>query len=241
MVVTSANSDLYSPFSRGSMPEESGPSSEEGSGLHSPIFGVQYANQNRQSRTPSLLRPHPDAPPSVRYRTEHDIQNAVGILTSQFDPQQHHQHHYPPMNHHGQLLDATLEPGPNSTSASSRYPEHMYPGPRGPLGLEIPVQTLSNTRLPPPPGQVYFDQSPDGHRQHYPPPPQDAYGGPGSGGGPGGMHGHMDHQHAGQQQQPQAPGSATSSGREPRKESSGVVIACRQWYVPLFIDAGGRG
>lgn len=190
---------------------------------------------------------------TVRYRTEHDIQNAAGILASQFD----HNSGYSSMSHHqqhpggpnaNQLLDATLEPGPNShpsqhpaqNTASHRYPADAYQPnpnmhPRNHLGIDIPVQTLSNTRLPPPPGQVYFDQSPDGHRhaQHYPPTPQDTgYGG--SGGGPGGMMDPHGHSHPHDQQQQAAPGSATSSGgREPRKESSGVVIACRQWCVPF--------
>lgn len=48
-MVASANSDLYTPFPQGPMREESGPSSEEGSGLHSPIFGVQYAQPHGDS------------------------------------------------------------------------------------------------------------------------------------------------------------------------------------------------
>lgn len=54
-----ANSDLYPPFPHSSIPEESGPSSEEGSGLHSPIFS-QYtphgdSNRKSYSSSPSIF------------------------------------------------------------------------------------------------------------------------------------------------------------------------------------------
>ena len=63
-MVASADSDLYPPFPRNNMPEApSGPSSEEGSGLHSPIFGGQYAHphgdSNRMFKTPLQFFPLP--------------------------------------------------------------------------------------------------------------------------------------------------------------------------------------
>jgi hypothetical protein len=173
----------------------------------------------------------------VRYHPEQvDIQNAAGILASQFD------YNGLSTNMHvqqGPLLDAALEPG-NAHHRSSYTSDFPLP-PRTQLGLDIPVQSLSNTRLPPPPtqvgGQVFFNSSPD---RHYP--PQDPSHGTAysSGGMP------MDHQASSSSGQP-AQGSAAgnASQEQPqRKESSGIVIACRQWYVgyprspPLLLTRG---
>jgi hypothetical protein len=58
-MVASADGDLYTPFPQSSstMPDESNPSSEEGSGLHSPVFGVQYhGDSNRESLPFTRLR-----------------------------------------------------------------------------------------------------------------------------------------------------------------------------------------
>jgi len=41
-MVASANGDLYTPFPRGMILEEGPQSSEEGSGLHSPVFGAPF-------------------------------------------------------------------------------------------------------------------------------------------------------------------------------------------------------
>ena len=124
------------------------------------------------------------------------------------------------------LLDATLDPG--SGNHRSNYSPDFPLSSRSQLGLDIPVQSLSNTRLPPPPtqgGQVFFTSSPD---RHYP--PQDplhssAYS---SGGMP------MDPPSSSSAQAPQgsATGNTTSSTQELRKEGPGTVIACQQWYVP---------
>lgn len=236
-MVASADSDLYSPFPHNSMPEEpSGPSSEEGSGLHSPIFGGQYAHphgdSNRMFKTPHssslLLPPKAHMFKTVRYHPEQvDIQNAAGILASQFD--------YNGLSNisvqQGPLLDASLDPTTNGHHhRSSGYPhDYQLPPSRNQLGLDIPTQTLSNTRLPPPPtaqggDHVYFNSSPD--RQYS-----------GGGGYPtSGMPmdgGHQGGSSSSAQQQPQSATSATgnsaATSQEPRKETSGVVIACRQW------------
>ena len=161
---------------------------------------------------------------TVRYRPEQvDIQNAAGILASQFD--------YNISVQQGPLLDASLDPTTNGHHhhRSGGYPhDYQLPPSRNQLGLDIPTQTLSNTRLPPPPtaqggDHVYFTSSPD--RQ---------YAG-GGGYATSGMPidgGHQASSSSVQQQSQSAPsatGTSANTSQEPRKESSGVVIACRQW------------
>jgi hypothetical protein len=189
------------------MPDESNPSSEEGSGLHSPVFGVQY---------------HGDS--NLRYQPEQvDIQNAAGILASQFD----YNGLSGNMNvQQGPLLDATLDPG--SGHHRSTYPSDFPLPPRSQLGLDIPVHSLSNTRLPPPPtqgGQVFFSSSSD---RHYP--AQDsAHGANYSSSGMPMDGGHQPSSSSGQPPAQSSTGSNNATSTEgPRKESSGVVIACRQ-------------
>lgn len=41
-MVASADTDIYSPFQQPMISEEGPQSSEEGSGLHSPVFGAPY-------------------------------------------------------------------------------------------------------------------------------------------------------------------------------------------------------
>jgi hypothetical protein len=57
-MVASADGDLYTPFPQNNnIPEERRPSSEEGSGIHSPIFGVKYATSRGDSNRKSLIHP----------------------------------------------------------------------------------------------------------------------------------------------------------------------------------------
>lgn len=126
----------------------------------------------------------------------------------------------------GPLLDASLDPA-HAHRYSSDYP---LP-PRTQLGLDIPVQSLSNTRLPPPPtqgGQVFFSSSSD---RHYP--PQDSP--HGANYSSSGMPMDGAHQPSSSSGQPAGQTSTASNNATstdgPRKESSGVVIACRQWYI----------
>jgi hypothetical protein len=129
----------------------------------------------------------------------------------------------------GPLLDATLDPA-NGNHRSNYSPSFSLSS-RSQLGLDIPVQTLSNTRLPPPPtqgGQVFFSAS-----DRYP--PQDPSHGPTySSGGMPIDGGHQASSSSGQAVQGSSTSNnATPSQEQPRKESSGVVIACRQWCVPI--------
>jgi len=138
----------------------------------------------------------------------------------------------------GPLLDATLDPGNGHHRTS--YPSDFPLPSRSQLGLDIPIQSLSNTRLPPPPtqgGQVFFSSSSD---RHYPP-PDSAHGANYSSSGMPMDGGHPASSSSGQPPPPPATAQTSTannnnnstSAEGPRKESSGVVIACRQWSVPF--------
>ncbi|KAG1751431.1 uncharacterized protein EDB91DRAFT_1105483 [Suillus paluster] len=134
-MVISTDSDIYTPFPQGMIIEDGPQSSEDGSGLHSPIFGAQFP------------QPHGD----IRYHQDQlDIQHAAGILASQFDYSNINLH-----PHHPHLLESPLNLHPNSnshhhhTSYQSDFPLPQ----RNHLGLDIPPHAYPNTRLPPPPAQ----------------------------------------------------------------------------------------
>ncbi|OJA20523.1 hypothetical protein AZE42_01595 [Rhizopogon vesiculosus] len=137
-MVISTDSDIYTPFPQGIMMEDGPQSSEDGSGLHSPIFSAHFP------------QPHGD---SIRYHQDQlDIQHAAGILASQFDysnisiatPHHHHHHH---------LLETPLDlhPNPNPNPHHHHYHSDYSLPSRNHLGLDIPPHAYPNTRLPPPP------------------------------------------------------------------------------------------
>ena len=132
----------------------------------------------------------------------------------------------------GPLLDATLDPG--KAHHRSSYPSDFPLPPRSQLALDIPVHSLSNTRLPPPPtqggGQVFFSSPSD---RHYPQDP--AHGATYASGGMPMDGGHQASSSSGQPAQGSTASNNANSSQEPRKESAGVVIACRQWYAPLSL------
>ncbi|KAF9241857.1 hypothetical protein BU15DRAFT_87078 [Melanogaster broomeanus] len=135
-MVASVSSDIYSPFPHGMIIEDGPQSSEDGSGLHSPIFGAQFP------------QPHGD---SIRYHPDQlDIHNAAGILASQFD------NNYLNIPHgQSQLLEPSLDLHSNNNSGHhhSSY-THEYPHTsRNHLGLNISSQPYPDARLPPPPSQ----------------------------------------------------------------------------------------
>ena len=158
----------------------------------------------------------------VRYDPEQvDFQNAAGILASQFDynglSNSMNVQQAPP-------LDATL--GSGSGNRRSNYSPDFLLSSRSQLGLDIPVQSLSITRLPPLRLKVARSSSLLPRTDITP--PQDplhstAYS---SGGMP------MDAGHPSSSSSAQAPqgsttGNNASSTQEPRKGGSGTVIACR--------------
>ncbi|KAJ3848015.1 hypothetical protein EV368DRAFT_50103 [Lentinula lateritia] len=123
MVASINSSDLYSPFQHPSMLEEGPQSSEDGSGLHSPVFG--------QSHDCELLH-------LLRYQDQADIEDAAGILrfdyTSSIIQQQQ-----PP------LIDTTLvTPSPNAHH--SNFSTDYSIAARNQPDIQYLPQTSVNTR-----------------------------------------------------------------------------------------------
>ncbi|KAF9227168.1 hypothetical protein BS17DRAFT_727147 [Gyrodon lividus] len=219
-MVASVNSDIYSPFPHGMIIEDAPQSSEDGSGLHSPIFGEHFP------------QPHGD---SIRYHPDQlDIHSAAGILASQFDnnylnlPVPHGPNH---------LLEPSLDLHSNNTGHHhSSYP-HDYPLPsRNQLGLDISSQPYSNARLPPsssqgPPVNITYPPTPL-HRRYSGDITRDqSYSSSGPLSPP--CPAETDHRSPVQrrdsapQSTPQQSASA-SQDLPPRREGSNLVIACRQ-------------
>ncbi|KIK99397.1 hypothetical protein PAXRUDRAFT_822813 [Paxillus rubicundulus Ve08.2h10] len=218
-MVVSVNSDIYSPFPHGMIIEDGPQSSEDGSGLHSPIFGAQFP------------QPHGD---SIRYHPDQlDIHNAAGILASQFD----NSYLSIPVSHAPpQLLEPSLDLHSTNHHHQPSYP-HDYPIPsRSQLGLDISAQPYPNARLPPPPSQgppinINYQPAPLHRRysndvardQSYP------SGGPLS----PPVSADTDHRsttqrrHSTSQPAPQQSASG-SEDPPPRREAANLVIACRQ-------------
>ncbi|KAF8828455.1 hypothetical protein HHX47_DHR3000283 [Lentinula edodes] len=117
MVASINSSDLYSPFQHPSMLEEGPQSSEDGSGLHSPVFGQSH---------------------DFRYQDQADIEDAAGILrfdyTSSIIQQQQ-----PP------LIDTTLvTPSPNAHH--SNFSTDYSIAARNQPDIQYLPQTSVNTR-----------------------------------------------------------------------------------------------
>ncbi|KAJ3876443.1 hypothetical protein F5051DRAFT_411571 [Lentinula edodes] len=117
MVASINSSDLYSPFQHPSMLEEGPQSSEDGSGLHSPVFGQSH---------------------DFRYQDQADIEDAAGILrfdyTSSIIQQQQ-----PP------LIDTTLvTPSPNAHHSS--FSTDYSIAARNQPDIQYLPQTSVNTR-----------------------------------------------------------------------------------------------
>lgn len=240
-MVTSTNADLYTPFPQGMTLEEGPQSSEEGSGLHSPIFGAPFppphGDSSRKSLSTRSLFSHSTFSPAsvnkVRYHHDQvDVQHAAGILASQFD-----YNAAPSLNiQQPPLLDTTLEvPNSGAHHQHVNYPSEFPLPPRNQLGLDFPVQSVANSRLPPPPahgGPVdYTFQSSSERRLPGGPSHDHPY--PRSSGNTSGMPIDGDHRSSSSsvERNDSSASNVPSGSREPRKEISTVVIACRQWYV----------
>ena len=235
VMVASANSDLYSPFQRGMNTEEGQQSSEDGSGVHSPVFGAPFPSPHGDN---CELFPSSDGRYSdlslnkVRY--QHDQlngQHATAILAPQYD--------YGTALHSQQapLLDTTLELSSSSTSTATFPSQFPVPLPtRNHIGHDFAVQPLGSSRMSSVHGGGPIDLRytassergfPDGssHDHAYSRHAADAPG----------MSMDNDRRPASvPASEPNEP--ATSIGNSPRqsrKEVSTTVIACRQWYVLL--------
>uniref|UniRef100_A0A8H7Y1S2 Zn(2)-C6 fungal-type domain-containing protein n=1 Tax=Psilocybe cubensis TaxID=181762 RepID=A0A8H7Y1S2_PSICU len=208
-MVSSANADPYSPFQQTMVPEEGPQSSEEGSGLHSPVFGAPYTT-------------HGD---SFRYQHDQlDVHHSAAMIPPQYDYTLNAQQ--PP------ILD-TLEL-PNSSARHVTFPSHYTVPPRNHIGIDFSAQSPVNSRIPPavhggPP--VDYRYSPTTERRLPGGSSHDhSYNRPS--GNPSLLPMESDHRAslvptaARSDTSPTA--EASTSSRETRKEISSVVIACRQ-------------
>ncbi|KAJ3710147.1 hypothetical protein EV361DRAFT_336843 [Lentinula raphanica] len=118
MVASINSSDLYSPFQHPSMIDEGPQSSEDGSGLHSPVFG--------QSN-------------DFRYQDQLDIEDAAGILHFDY-PSSMIQQQQPP------LIDAALVT-PSSNAHQVDFSTDYSIAARNQLGIEYHPQSSVNTRV----------------------------------------------------------------------------------------------
>ncbi|KAG8214094.1 hypothetical protein J3R82DRAFT_10852 [Butyriboletus roseoflavus] len=197
-MVVSATSDVYSPFP--AMIVDDGPqSSDDGSGLHSPIFGAQF--------------PPPHGDSSLRYHPDHlDVHSAAGILASQFDSNYLVPH--PTPSHH------LLEPSLDLHSPHTHYSHEYSISPR----LDVSPHQYPNARLPPPPSHLNIPYHthrrfpPDARDHPYPSPPSPAAPVPPD----------SDQRSPPLKRDPVSPRSTPSATQPPRREGANLVIACRQ-------------
>ncbi|KAF9066700.1 hypothetical protein BDP27DRAFT_1404271 [Rhodocollybia butyracea] len=122
-MVASINNDLYSPFQHPSMAEEGPQSSEDGSGIHSPVFDSHFP-----------------PPHGNDFRYQDQIEDAADILFDYSSSLMHQQQ--PP------LIDAALEiPSPSAlhVNLSSDYSV----APRNQLGIEyLPHSSVNSRQIP---------------------------------------------------------------------------------------------
>ncbi|KAF9524627.1 hypothetical protein CPB83DRAFT_797695 [Crepidotus variabilis] len=208
-----SSSDPYSPFHQPIISEDGPQSSEEGSGMHSPVFGAgQYSGHGDSFRYP---------------QDQLDVHHPASMIAPAYDYGHALNVQQPPM------LDSTLEL-PNS-SARVPFSSHYQVPPRNQLGIDFPVHSTVHSRISPPAHGVppidfrYASHSerrlPGGpsHDQSYARPTTHSSGLP------------IESEHRPAVGPPNArpetaSGSpvASSSSRPTRKETSNVVIACRQ-------------
>jgi hypothetical protein len=212
-MVMSGNADLYSPFPQGMALEEGPQSSEEGSGLHSPIFGAPFPS------------PHGNSSRHNRYNQDHlDVHRAAGILSSaEFG-------YNPLLNVQPPLLQHSLEvPDPDAHHHQVSYRSELTLTARNQLGLDFTPHVPTVSRLPPPPAHSVSDdysfpsasdRSLSGGQSHDP-----AYF---PSGNPSGMPMDANNRLSSTSERVDCSSSPQASPREQRKETSVVVIACRQ-------------
>ncbi|KAI6033231.1 hypothetical protein F5J12DRAFT_799618 [Pisolithus orientalis] len=131
-MVASSNGDVYAQFPHGIIVDDGPQSSEDGSGLHSPIFGAHFPHS------------HGD---SIRYHHDRlDIHSAAGVLASQFDYKSI-QLSVPQPSHH--VYDDQLDIHPATQPHQPSPYSQDYPiAPRNHLGLDISPHSYHGTRLP---------------------------------------------------------------------------------------------
>jgi len=236
MPVPSINADLYNSFPPG-MIDDGPQSSEDGSGLHSPVFGGHYSTHGDSCKLLSRLQFSPTSANNVRYQTDPlDVQHSASIMAPTYDYGHSHA-----LSQQPPILDSALELP--STSARHSTFSHQYPvHPARNHLLDFPVQSPISSRMP---SGVHSQQSM--YTSRYDPTSERRL--------PGGpSHDHSpyarppgpsamlpmdagDHRtavvSATRAESLQSAPQSSSPGTQSRKETSGVVIACRQWSVVL--------
>ncbi|KAF4567153.1 hypothetical protein EYR40_006147 [Pleurotus pulmonarius] len=211
-MVASLNSDLYTPFPHNMILEEGPQSSEEGSGLHSPVFGAPFAP------------PHGDN--NIRYQLNHpDVHHAAGILAAQFD------YNAPSLAiQQPPLLNAHIEIPSSGPHQHVTYTSNFSLSRNQ---LDSPIQsTTEKSRLPPPPvhgGDAVLDYSFSTSQRRLPGSQSHDQSLPRPTGTAPGMSLDGDHKaSAPSAERTETSPASKNSPRESRKESSTLVIACRQ-------------
>jgi hypothetical protein len=215
-------------------PEDGPQSSEEGSGLPSPVFGAAFPSPHGGS-CKLLSQPlhHCSHRISNKVRYQHDQlegQRAAAILVPQYDYSTALNVQQPP------LLDTTLEL-PNTGSQHVTFSSHFPLPPRN-LAHDFSVQPLTDSRLSPDhgSGSIGYRYTTSSDRRL-----------------PGGhSHDHSYSRHAdnsamsthddlrplpmpSSEIKEDSASVVTNSSRQARKEVSTTVIACRQWCVCLLV------
>ncbi|PPQ68813.1 hypothetical protein CVT24_007698 [Panaeolus cyanescens] len=158
-MAVNSNGDLYPPFPPPqSMGSEEGPqSSEDGSGMHSPVFPSAYSmhGDSRKyiccyhyvfSTLPTLFLLYLRSK-KVRYHDHVDVHHSAGLIAPQYDYTHPLNAQQPP------ILDTTSLELPNSSArhASFNNSPHYTSIPRNHLGLEAySIQSPVSSRIPPP-------------------------------------------------------------------------------------------
>lgn len=223
MVLGRGNDDIYSPFPLVMISEEVPSSSEDGSGLHSPVGGVFP----QMPQIPQLQ----GGRESFRYQHDPqvDVRPGTGIYAPQFDFAQG-------LNKNQQqtpILDTRLEP-PSSSARQvtfSHYNQppryhlgHNFPTHHPPVSSRIPatnhVTSPVNFRFIPPPPEQPSSGRPSHDPIYYQPPPRAS-----TGVNMDASHGPNSVATAERTEPSMSPAASTS--RETRKGIAPVVIACR--------------
>ena len=214
-MVASADADIYSPFRM--ISEDGGPSSEEGSGLHSPVFGAPYPTHSDNCMFSVAISVHhsPTFVNKVRYQhNQLDVHHPTPMMIPQYDYGHSLNTQQPPMLH------TTLQP-PSSDARHVTFSHYNIPT-RNHIGTEFSPQT---SRIPSVSHVAPIDFRYSERRLPGAPSHDHSYT------RTTGMSMASDHGPSAPASNTHSPTPAESSTstKDVRKETSSVVIACRQW------------
>jgi hypothetical protein len=224
-MVASANTDIYSPFQQTMISEEGPQSSEEGSGLHSPVFGAPYPTHNDNCMFCLIIVFNPCLPSfvnKVRYQhSQLDVHHSTPMMMPQYDYGHNLNTQQPPMLH-------AIQQPPSSNSRHITFSHYNIPT-RNHIGAEFSPQT---PRIPSVSHAAPIDFRYPPERRLSSAPSHDHSYTRSTGISMDNDHGHhrppVTDSNSHSETSPASAESGTSP-RETRKETSSVVIACRQW------------